>query len=507
MRDLVNRRSTKNRNDFYFYFFLLFYGAVIIYLAHKIPIWEDEAYSLNTSSHDLATVINQSYNFEGQPPGYFLILALWRKIDSGIFFARMFSVLFIGLSGIYFYRIVRLSEGIKFSRWMLIIFLLNPFTVWAALEIRLYAFVIFLSTALIYNFLIFYKQGSKKSLYLFLSFSFIGIYAHYFFVIQIIALAFSMLILKGWSSFFYISKCLFPVAILFIPNLLFMGHQIDIAQRDVLNGSKFDEIRTIIKSPQNLLLSVSLFKTVVISRIIRIIFAIIIFYSLWLLYKTNDKKKSDIKKFAIIFINLSISILLLGVIVSISGIGFQKKYMAFLFPFLMMIFMLYKEYSFPVRKILFFLTAIYFIFVLFLIYNNPLKSYDYKKTTNYVTSIEKANEPIFLYSKILFPAFSYYYKGKNSVASLPKAQYDGKYYEKNISDTIELKKALASKRLPTKSFILITGQIIGFKYPVNLDEKLIDLYISNNFKVTIDTSFIGDLPIHTLRVRRIEVKQ
>src|ERR1022692_1290741 len=138
-----------------FYVFMVVYSASMIFLSHKLNIWEDEAYSLNTTSNKLATVIHQSYEFEGQPPFYFLLVAIWRHINSGIFFARLFSLLFIGISGYFFNRIVILVSGIKSSRWILVIFLLNPFTVWAGLEIRLYALAIFLSIILIYYFLLY----------------------------------------------------------------------------------------------------------------------------------------------------------------------------------------------------------------------------------------------------------------------------------------------------------------------------------------------------------------
>src|SRR5437870_9561843 len=85
-----------------FYGFLIAYACILIFLCYTLNIWEDESYSLHTTSNSLAMVIRQSYYFEAQPPVYFLLLSLWRHVDSGIFFARLLSLLFIGLSGVFF---------------------------------------------------------------------------------------------------------------------------------------------------------------------------------------------------------------------------------------------------------------------------------------------------------------------------------------------------------------------------------------------------------------------
>ena len=91
-----------------FYTFLLIYASFLLILCYKLSIWEDEAYSLHTTAYSLSEVIGLSYNFEGQPPAYFIILALWRKIDDGIFFARLLSVLFIFLSAFVLNKVLQL---------------------------------------------------------------------------------------------------------------------------------------------------------------------------------------------------------------------------------------------------------------------------------------------------------------------------------------------------------------------------------------------------------------
>ena len=213
--------------NFIFTGFLIAYGIILLYLAYQINLSEDETYTLNTTSRSLAGVIRQSYYFEGQPPVYFILLALWRSLCPGIFFIKLFSIIMIGFSAFVLYKLTQLFSDVINSKWMVVIFLLNPFTVWAALEVRTYSLLIFLATLLIYFFYRFYFENKIKFLYWFLLTAVIGIYTQYFFTLLITALGGALLVFKGWKSFLNFCLYLVPVVILFLPNLIFMRSQIE----------------------------------------------------------------------------------------------------------------------------------------------------------------------------------------------------------------------------------------------------------------------------------------
>ena len=71
---------------------LLGFG-VSLTLAALLDIRFDEAFTLNTTSRDVVYAFHQAIKFEQQAPLYFVLLTVWRDIDSSIFFARLFSVL------------------------------------------------------------------------------------------------------------------------------------------------------------------------------------------------------------------------------------------------------------------------------------------------------------------------------------------------------------------------------------------------------------------------------
>ena len=62
-------------------------------LAYVLNVWQDEAYTLHTTSGTLAYAFHESIGFEQNAPLYFLLLTLWRHIDGSVFFLRLFSVL------------------------------------------------------------------------------------------------------------------------------------------------------------------------------------------------------------------------------------------------------------------------------------------------------------------------------------------------------------------------------------------------------------------------------
>jgi hypothetical protein len=106
-------------------FFILYTGVLLI-LAKKTVLWEDEIYSLHTTSKSISYAIEQSYNFEGQPPFYFILLTLWRNISDNLFFARLLSLSFSLLSGVIIYKICRKYLNNEISIITSILFLLNP---------------------------------------------------------------------------------------------------------------------------------------------------------------------------------------------------------------------------------------------------------------------------------------------------------------------------------------------------------------------------------------------
>jgi hypothetical protein len=126
--------------------------AVTAGLAFRLSISQDESYSLHTASHGVLYALWQGIVYEAQAPLYFGVLAAWRSISDSLFYARLLSLAFSLITlGITWRFARRYIAGISPAA-ILAAVAFNPFTIWAAVEIRPYAAAVTLSFAMLYYF-------------------------------------------------------------------------------------------------------------------------------------------------------------------------------------------------------------------------------------------------------------------------------------------------------------------------------------------------------------------
>ncbi len=126
--------------------------AITLPLAAVLNIWQDEAYTLQTTSRGFAYAFHQAIAFEQNAPLYFLIMTAWRHVDGSIFFLRGFSVLAAALAVFCVPALVRRYVPGAPAGLVTAVVAVNPFVIWAALEMRVYAFVILLSALLLLSY-------------------------------------------------------------------------------------------------------------------------------------------------------------------------------------------------------------------------------------------------------------------------------------------------------------------------------------------------------------------
>ena len=508
MSNLIKKEKNIWERNIIFYGFLFLYTACLIYLCYELNVWEDEIYTLNTSSLKLPDVISKSYSFEGQPPGYFIFLALWRNINSGIFFARLFSVASIGTAAFFFYRVICLISDKSRSKWLVAIFLLNPFTVWAGLEIRLYAFLILLSLISIYYFTRFYAGNKRRDLYIFLIVSAVGVYTQYFFTLQIAAFAFSLLVFKGWRAFFKFCIYLVPVVLLFLPNLIYLPAQLHMHQYHLTQYSPVQRFSAILRTPQDFLLALQLVPFGKWIRwAVKTAFIIGVIYAYIRGFKYNRIVNNRyFELFNMLVLSVVFLVILYGVILAISDVVYISRYMATGLPFFILLFTIFKQYSALISRLLYGSICLYFILLMLLFYKNPVKDYDFKLLAKHINKIEHPGEPILFYDRITSVPFKYYYTGTNAIKPLPDSVDFENSAPQNIRDTIELKKALEKINTRSNSYLLITNDIDPVELNINMNRGVIDNYLKINFVTSLDTLFFGRSKTRYLRIRRLKAK-
>ena len=492
----------KNKlNTLVFSLFIITYGTLLIYLTYKINISEDETYTLNTTTGNLARVIKQSYHFEGQPPGYFILLYFWRLFSSHVFFAKLFSIILTGFSAYILYRLMLLFSIVKGAKWILVIFLLNPFTVWAALEIRTYSLLILLSLISLYCFYRFLFENKKKFLFLFLVIVTIGLYTQYFFIFLIATLGLILLIYKGWKEFWKFCLYLLPVGLLFLPNLIFIGDQITLHETKVSNHFSFHQMLPIIQTSQSFLLGINLVPDAWTNRIIRLIFITLFLYTLFKLYNNKiTRDKEILKKIFILFAAIVLLTFQFIVAVGITKITYEFKYMSLGYPFFILLFIVFSIYSKAIRNIMYGTLSLYYVMLLFFNYKHPVKTYDYISLSNYIQKIESPGEPILIYRPAIALPFDHYYKGKNMVFPLPHPVNFDSSYLINIRDTNEFKQAIENINLPATSYLMISDTTLS-EGKLNMNRQVITDYINSNYEVSLDTLFYGWSKNKPLRIR------
>jgi uncharacterized membrane protein len=488
-----------------FYGFLVLYFAILTYLCNKVTLWEDECYALNTTSRNLSEVISQSYNFEAQPPVYFILLKFWRFFNDGFCFARLLSLLFIVLATCFFTRLIRLISGTECLWWLVIIFLLNPFTVWAALEIRSYALIIFLSTISIYFFIKFIYSNKNKHLYSFLIIATIGLYTQYLFVFLVISLMFSFLVFRGWKAFLKLSIYFIPVFLFFLPNLLLISNGIVLQQTDSPDYTLKNTIYLILQTPTILLLGINIIPFEGWLKLVFILISLFIaLYAYYILYKKHLVTGDPFfKKVNFILITILVFVCLYIFAFTIFRIVYAHLYMAVAFPLFILLFTMFKVHPSLYRNLFYSSLSLYFIFLLLLTYRHPIKFYDFKSISEYVKTISKYNEPILFYRNGLSLPFEYYYKGNNPFYPLPHAVTFDRNYLINIKDTLEIRHSIEKVNSVSGTYILISDDRAGYLYNVNMNREMVDEYLRINYKTSLDTLYFGRSKTYYLRIRRI----
>jgi hypothetical protein len=505
MRMFIDKYNTPFNKNFIFSVFLLAYIIFIIYLCINLNVWIDEIYTLNTTSYSVSGVIKQSYYFEGQPPLYFLLLSFWRTINSSIFFARLFSLISVGAAAFIFYKLANLICQKKCSRWVIVLFLLNPFTVWASSEIRLYAFVLMLSLLSLYYFFLFYVSGKSKFLIIFVFISIAGIYTQYLFVFLLASLAIATLIFKGWKIFFKFSLYLLPVAILFLLNMLFTPNPAKLTHFVPFDISFVERLVRIFHAPQDLVLAAHLMPF---SRAIRwgIFFATVFFaalaYKKWYLKGQN---KLQVERINFILLSGMFLMLFIAVFFVFTGIEYSVRYMTIGFPFLFTFFLLFDVFTLLKKAFIFLTISIVYILALLVKYEYPVKDFDVKSLVNYLGKSAKKGEPILFYQKLIILPVQYYYKGNNPIIPLlGNVKFDSTYLTK-IKDTCELRAVIENINTQSQSYLLVTNRIEAY-FKDQDDIKLLNSYLPYRYNITLDTLVYGHNISNPLRIRRLEKK-
>lgn len=178
-------------------------GALLrFYRLDAQSFWGDEAFSAVITAGRLSDALNNPLSVN--PPGYFLVLNLWRSLAGGSDFALRFPSALLGVLGIPLtYRLGREIRGRSLGAWAASITALAPYHVFYSQEARMYTQLHSLACVLMLAYVRLWR-GGRRAWWLVVSLaSMAGLWTHFFAGFAIALLAGYFFLLKLWSDDFH----------------------------------------------------------------------------------------------------------------------------------------------------------------------------------------------------------------------------------------------------------------------------------------------------------------
>jgi uncharacterized membrane protein len=202
--------------------------AIVVPLAIILNVWQDEAYSLLTTGGSLGHAIHQAMFFEQNAPLYFIVLWLWRQISGAYWWARIFSIGCTAATIALVPALVRRYAPQVSPLYVTLAVAFNPFTIWAAVEMRAYALTILLGALVMLTAYDAFAPPKPRlrDLIAFVAVGTIAAYTQYFILFLVMGCGIVLLLLRSWKALTYYVACGIAMLVLFVPMLLVLPTQL-----------------------------------------------------------------------------------------------------------------------------------------------------------------------------------------------------------------------------------------------------------------------------------------
>ena len=496
--------------------FLIFNLFLTLSLAIVLNIWFDEAYSLDTTSKTLEYAFSQAIGFEEQAPLYFVFLFLWRQIHDSIIWARLFSVGCVTAIVALTPHLSRLYlKGIN-PMWLTAIVAFNPFLIWMALEIRLYALSTLLATILLLLFHYAYLCESPKRVarLLYVGVALIGVYTHYF--IGVLLIANGVLVLtrpslktKAFLTYLgdmiFVGLCFIPMALRVIRQLANVSDNTAIATSGVLTASQPSWIEFLLNGLKK---SIGTFffyslpgptpESWPIARL-----SIFCLFSAWVVRWRRSIKLDTWRNWGLVILILSLFVL---VFTAVGQLHFRHANVL-LIPALIAwvtVFQLpqgvWQQRSLAIGTSTLLVLSVVCLSV---VYSPLAKKGDSQRVATYLMDHEQSQQPILVFNSEVEMVLTHYYKGVNTLIPLPKKE---DFTEFSVDDLVltqpaQITEALNQQAPAFQDLWLVTDAGVLQSLPSYEDSyRILDNFVADGFQTKIDESFYG------ARIRLLEPK-
>lgn len=407
--------------------------AVALPLARTLNIWADEASSLYTTQNGLFSAWINVIADEKQAPLYFLVLSLWRELDSTFFFARSLSMIFSVAAIIVFWRIALRFWSRPVALLATAFFGLHPFLIWASLEIRVYSMVVFLSVSLIAVFMrLFYDDEngriSPTIAALYVLTAVVAVDSNYYLGFMLVANFAALVAHRKWKHAVIYLGLMVLVGIAILPNLWTINTQISSATRDFVDPRTLGEgLRMIWNSVVTMLLPTEIFPPEEITSVsfarLWIVRAGIVLTGVGLAIRFRNVSSWT---FAFGSMSAVVAAFLLASYFILGAIYVEIRHAAVIFPPLVLFAMKAAEDLFcgirentTIKWALLssaaLVIACFFAYSMLTLYPEGAKRGDWMRVSRYIEETEKPGQPIVVFTAFDALNVPHHYTGRNKV--------------------------------------------------------------------------------------------
>lgn len=411
-------------------FFLIILIAIVlrIYGIEDKNLWFDEVYSWKLSQSNIIEIISATSG-DIHPPLYYITLKFWTSLFSdSIISMRMLSSLFGMLSLIFIFK---LSEKFLSSNLqILLVFLLyavSPLNIFYSQEVRMLNLNLFLCLGSVYYFFKFTEREDFKSGILYVVFSVLAIYTHYFALLILftqasIVFANYFFNRKERKQLINFSKYFSVILLCYIPWM-----QVFISQ--VTKGQPWrteQSIRLVGKSMLDYFKDVFLstyftFESNALMFFASVLSIFIILFLVFSVIKILNERSFFSKKGNLIFLLFFVP-LVIALMISFRQSIVLSRYLSILLPYLFisLVYFIFKQYKTKVAVTLCIFLILVSSYGTFINYNNKFKNNDYRKIISYIEKNYREGDEIIAEPHFMGWSIDYYVEHNNTKMKKPK---------------------------------------------------------------------------------------
>jgi uncharacterized membrane protein len=485
--------------------FVVIHLLIVVPLAFTLNLGTDEGFSLETTSLGLSHAIDRGLYFELQPPAYFAILNVWRSVfGKSIFAARLFSIVCaVGSLFVLAALSKRFLPRVHSPR-LVAVAALHPFVIWCAVEIRLYAMMLLLSSLLL---LLFYDgfladRTNRKARLWYGVLATLGLYTHYYAGFMLVANCGVLMAQARWKSVGQYLLNMLCVGVVFSPMVFVVPHQVGDHTGEIAEPwSIVIGLKHILWQAQHYLLPVGIKPTLTENYVSRwawrILPLVAVVLVLWKARRLTFWRQNS----AIWLMCAGIALFFVPLL-KITGselLSFRHTIMLFV-PVLIGSFAVVAAIG-GNRAVGWWSCAMICFGCLTLLdnYHSNSKGGDWIRVARHIEQNEAPSEPVVVFIPWASVSFGYHYEGQNQIVVLPQAEECETFamHEYVLTDSAQIESVLSSSGQNVDSLWLVTSGPPAYM-GVDFNWSVLNDWVSENFEIVEDREFNGS------RVQRLK---